>query len=180
MNRNELIADLRQYVAFNEKEEAMREKLLAFVKEYENCFDRSLLIGHVTASCWVVNKSRTKVLLIHHAKLNKWLQPGGHCDGDENTYQVAEKELLEETGLVALKKDTTIFDVDVHTIPERKSVPEHKHYDIRYLFEVDENAPLIKNHETLGMKWLVMNDVPNLTSEESILRMKNKLELSPS
>ncbi|WP_341225015.1 NUDIX hydrolase [uncultured Arcticibacterium sp.] len=180
MNRNDLIVNLTHYAAFNEKEEAMREKLLLFVKEHENCFERSLLIGHVTASCWVINKSRSKVLLIHHAKLNKWLQPGGHCDGNEHTYKVAEKELLEETGLVALTENSNIFDVDIHVIPERKGVPEHKHYDIRYLFQVDEEAPLVQNHETLGMKWIAMVDVPTLSSEESILRMINKLELSPS
>lgn len=180
MNRNDLIANLTHYAAYNEKEEAMRKKLLAFVKEHENCFERSLLKGHVTASCWVVNKSKNKVLLIHHAKLNKWLQPGGHCDGEEDTYKVAEKELQEETGLVALRKHTTIFDIDIHVIPERKGVPEHKHYDIRYLFEVDEKATLSQNHETLGMKWIEMRDITQLSSEESILRMKDKMMLSLS
>lgn len=175
MNRNDLIANLSQYVAFNEKEEAMREKLLAFVKEYDNCFERSLLIGHLTASCWVVNKSRTKVLLIHHAKLGKWLQPGGHCDGNEDAYEVAKTELEEETGLKAATNNRTIYDVDIHTIPERKGIPEHLHYDIRYMFEVDENTPLVQNHETLGMKWLGLEELENLTKEESVLRMKDKL-----
>jgi 8-oxo-dGTP pyrophosphatase MutT (NUDIX family) len=90
-----------------------------------------------------------KILLIHHRKLNKWLQPGGHCDGDTDTLAVAIKEVEEETGVVIKPNDQVIIDLDIHRIPERKGIPAHDHYDVRYLLEADSSLPLLQNHETL-------------------------------
>jgi 8-oxo-dGTP pyrophosphatase MutT (NUDIX family) len=175
MSRNDLIVELSKYVAFNDNEEQMRKRFLTFVTKNEDCFKRELLIGHVTGSCWVVSESKKEVLLIHHAKLNKWLQPGGHCDGHENAFEVAKKELEEETGLIPSKTNQIIFDIDIHTIPERKGVPEHEHYDVRFLFVVNKEMELIRNHETIAMKWLKLDEFEHYTKEESVLRMRDKI-----
>jgi 8-oxo-dGTP pyrophosphatase MutT (NUDIX family) len=175
MSRKELVLLLNDYVAFNSHEEEMKNRFLTFIRDYEDCFKRELLIGHITASCWVMNQNKDEVLLIHHVKLDKWLQPGGHADGDENVYRVAKKELEEETGLIPIIENETIFDLDIHTIPERKGIPTHEHFDIRFLFVVNNSAELVQNHETKGMKWLKLNEISNYNAEESILRMRDKV-----
>lgn len=175
MNRNDLIQQLERYKAYDTEEDEMRKRMVRFVSQNENCFDRSLLIGHCTGSAWVVNQNHSKVLLIHHAKLQKWLQPGGHCDGSSNVYEVALKELQEETGLSPVKHLKTIFDVDIHTIPERKGIPQHEHFDIRYLFEIDDNQSIVQNHETNAIQWIDIDKIDQLTSERSVIRMAQKI-----
>ncbi len=174
MDRKQLIEQLRQYKGYDSKEENMRIRMLAFMGTYENCFERALLIGHMTASCWVVNKKRDKVLLIDHVKLEKWLQPGGHCDGDENAFNVALKELEEETGVIPQFSNPDIFDVDIHTIPERKGIPEHEHFDLRYLFIANDEHEVVQNHETNAIMWVELESLEKVTEEGSILRMKSK------
>jgi 8-oxo-dGTP pyrophosphatase MutT (NUDIX family) len=174
MSRNDLLDKLKEYKAFDRNEKLMQNRLLSFVHDHSDCYKRELLIGHVTASCWVMNKNKEEVLLIHHVKLDKWLQPGGHCDGNENVYEVAKKELEEETGLIPTSIDVSIYDLDIHTIPERKGIPEHEHFDIRFLFTVNKNQRLIHNHETKDMKWMLLKDVDKYTKEESVLRMRDK------
>lgn len=113
---------------------------------------------------------------MHHAKLDKWLQPGGHADGDENVMNVALKELQEETGLMqaSLNRDS-IFDIDIHTIPARGDFPEHLHYDIRFLFSTDESDSLTINHESHDIQWVNLATLEKYSQEKSILRMKEKL-----
>lgn len=142
---------------------------------YPNCYERSLLSGHLTASCWVLNHDHSQVLMLHHAKLNKWLQPGGHADGDENLLRVAQKELDEETGLTDYSLvSEEIFDIDIHDIPERKGVPAHKHYDIRFVFRASRSSSITKNHESNALEWVELSEVPN---EPSLQRMVAKTML---
>ena len=75
----------------------VRSKFINFIEEYEDCFDRENEYGHFTGSGWLVNKQGDKVLLTHHRKLNMWLQPGGHCDGESDVAKVALTEAVEET-----------------------------------------------------------------------------------
>ena len=143
---------------------------------YPNCFERSLSFGHITASAWVTDQSLKQILLLHHVKLNRWLQPGGHADGNENVLEVAQKELEEETGLIDFSfREKKIFDLDIHTIPERKSVPQHDHYDVRFHIIANNPNEICGNSESLALKWVDLNDVPELTNQEaSILRMIEK------
>lgn len=179
MDRFDLIRSLQLHIADDGEEENMRRETIAFVEKHENCFDRELLIGHVTASAWIVNPERTHVLLMHHRKLDRWFQPGGHCDGDPDVQAAAIKETYEETGL-AVKTDTRqIFDVDVHIIPERKAVPEHKHYDIRFLFSAEmEEEELGKNDEANAVRWIPLDRVYEYNSGESIMRMLRKVMMA--
>ena len=173
--RTMLLSELEAFECKLETEIEIKKRFLEFVNTYPNCFERELLIGHVTASAFIFDSTEKKVLLIHHKKLNKWLQPGGHCDGDSNTLLVAKKEVFEETGLNIALSNQPIFDLDIHVIPERKGIPEHLHYDVRYLFEASINDEIVQNHETNDISWIELDKMEYFTTEESLLRMKSKL-----
>lgn len=174
MSHQNLIIQLQNHKTFNATETEMKTRFLAFVNENNDCFERSLLIGHITASAWILNPDKTKVLLLHHAKLSKWLQPGGHADGNTNLIEVALKETEEETGLIPIQIEEQIFDIDIHVIPARKDIPEHLHYDVRYLLTADETQNIIQNHESNCIKWIDLKAVEQYNNEKSILRMRDK------
>lgn len=143
----------------------------------DRCFHRDHLPGHITGSAWILNKKKTHVLLVHHAKLNKWLQPGGHADGEENVLSVAMREVNEETGLIHFKELVPgIFDIDIHTIPARNDFPEHFHYDVRYaLIATEDDNELEVSEESHDVKWISLEEVPELCcNNASILRMLAK------
>src|SRR5437773_8684321 len=126
----------------------MMEALRQFVEANVDCFERSLQIGHITGSAWIVDRDRTHALLTRHRKLNKWLQLGGHADGDPDILRVALREAREESNLDAIRPvSEAIFDVDIHLIPERAGEPEHLHYDVRFLLEADRGSPLLATSE---------------------------------
>ncbi len=178
MHRDLLVSKLNHYKPFDAHEHSMREQILSFVKENPDCFERTLLIGHITGSAFIVNKQQTYTLMTHHQKLNKWLQLGGHSDGDPDTMNVALREAMEESGLqkiIALTEN--IFDVDVHEIPARKNEPMHYHYDIRFLFEADDTQKLIVTSESKDLRWIPIEKIKDYTTEESVLRMVRKLSL---
>jgi 8-oxo-dGTP pyrophosphatase MutT (NUDIX family) len=174
--RASLEADLARHQPFDPHELEMLKRISAFVGEHADCFERSLLVGHVTGSAWVLDEAREYALLIHHAKLDKWLQPGGHCDGDSDVLRVAMREAEEETGVARLVPllSGAIFDVDAHDIPARKDVPAHVHYDIRYAFEADRSAPLQISAESKGLRWVALDRIAELNTDESVLRMVRK------
>jgi 8-oxo-dGTP pyrophosphatase MutT (NUDIX family) len=174
MTRTQLIHQLSFYQTPFPEEKAFVHQFLELL-ESKNAFQRTHLPGHITGSAWVINQLKDQALLVHHAKLNKWVQPGGHADGDENVLQVALREAEEETGLKNFKITESIFDIDIHTIPQRKDFPEHQHYDIRYLLEADTNQPIIVREESHDVKWVQLIELEGFTSERSVLRMKEKL-----
>jgi 8-oxo-dGTP pyrophosphatase MutT (NUDIX family) len=156
------------------EEKSFKSEMTAFYKKYENCFERSCVEGHFTASAWVVNGNNSAFLLMHHKKLDKWLQLGGHCDGNEDVLSVAIKEVQEESGMKNIKPlSDGIFDIDVHFIPAYKNIPPHKHLDVRFLLQADIGEILIKNHESIELRWFSRNDVLP-TTEHSIMRMYEK------
>src|SRR5687768_7207233 len=123
---------LSHYQPFDEQEYAYKEKIITFLNEYDDAFERFLEVGHITASAWLINKENTHALLMHHRKLNMWVQLGGHCDGNADALAVAIKEAQEESGIMDIKPVMSeIFDIDVHVIPENKKEKAHYHYDIR-------------------------------------------------
>lgn len=139
--------------------------------------------GHFTGSAWVVNPARTRTLLIHHPKLNIWVQPGGHADGNPNLLEVALQELQEESGYTTGKAvSTDIFDIDVHYYPERLkngvTEPEHLHFDVRFLIEVDDAQPIPGSEEKQTMKWLTLSEAAAATPpNNSVHRMLEKTRL---
>ncbi len=165
---------VQNYQTTDAHEEAMRLRVIEFVQTHENCFDRTLLVGHVTGSAWIVDETGTQTLLMHHRKLDRWFQPGGHCDGDPDVQGVARREAWEETGAEVWPAGEGIFDIDIHTIPARKQEPEHLHYDIRFLFRADAAKQLLINEESNEIKWIPLNEVHLYNDEESMMRMVRK------
>lgn len=178
MSRYLLLGKLKNYHGIDEHEESMRRRIIEFVENNPNCFERTLLTGHITGSAMIVNKPRTHTLLTHHHSLDKWLQLGGHSDGDPDTLRVALREAEEESGLTGITAvSENIFDVDVHLIPARNNIPEHYHYDIRFLFEADDTQPLSISNESKDLAWVPLHHIEQYTTEESVLRMVRKILL---
>lgn len=157
---------LQAHLPFNEKERQAITDTLALLETHDDCLWRTCKIGHITASTWVVSPDYSQVLLLHHKGLNRWLQPGGHCDGQEDILAVACRELEEETGLMLYDvPGTAIFDVDVHHIDDRNHPthgfePGHAHHDVRFLIIADPKTPLDANTtETNGLKWVSLDEV---------------------
>ncbi len=158
-----------------ETEHDYKERMLSFLEQHDNCFERSLLVGHFTASAWLLNKERTHALLMHHAKLNMWMQLGGHCDGNSDPLEVAIKETQEESGILGVAPmNNAIFDIDIHRIPAYKDVPEHDHFDVRFLLAVTSDEDVVKNHESYELRWISQdrNELP--TQKLSVTRMFDK------
>ncbi|MDH5475004.1 MAG: NUDIX hydrolase [Cyclobacteriaceae bacterium] len=176
MSRQQLISQLQEYTSPHSEEMEFRLQFLDLITTFEECFERSLLSGHITGSAWILDESREYALLTHHMKLDKWLQLGGHADGDTQIERVAQREALEESGLKSIAlSNHTIFDLDIHTIPERKDEPEHFHFDIRFLFQATKSEPLHINHESKALKWVKLSAISALVDNDiSIMRMVNK------
>ena len=147
-------------------------KMMKLMAEHTDYLHRSNHFAHFTASALVVSEDEKSVVLLHHKKLNKWLQPGGHADGEEDLTEVALKEVREETGLkdLEVKKDENgeafVFDLDIHEIPARKTDPDHYHYDVRFLIKVTGDHTLVQNHESNELKWLELSEARKLTDEK--------------
>lgn len=169
-------------------EEQLRHYLLRFPEErstvgrfeelllHPDAFERTHLPGHITGSAFIISEDRTQTLLVHHAKLNRWLQPGGHCDGDHDVTRVALREANEETGVVALHLFTqAIFDLDIHRIPERKDFPAHDHYDVRYIIKASPLDPIVVSEESHDVKWIRLDELEEFNKEEALLRLRRKL-----
>ena len=175
MYRNQLLKLLADYSQDYPLETDCVNNIIEFVKQYDSCFQRSLAIGHITGSAWTVNNAGTHTLLTHHKKLNKWLQPGGHTDGESDVLQVAIREAEEESGLTQLQvEDPEIFDVDIHKIPTRASEVQHLHYDIRFALRAHGSEKFIVSDESHDLAWVEIAQLADYNSEESMLRMARK------
>lgn len=146
-----------------------------FVETETDCFQRSLAKGHITGSAWVVNADGSEILLTHHRKLDRWLQLGGHADGESDVLSVALTEAREESGLCDFTHiGSGIFDIDIHPIPERKGEPEHLHYDVRYVLRANGGTDYIVSDESHDLRWVKPEEVESLTTELSMRRMVQK------
>jgi 8-oxo-dGTP pyrophosphatase MutT (NUDIX family) len=175
MKRSSLLSLLDSYIPTEGLETEMYIETKQFINENPECFERTLQIGHITASGWVISPDRNRVLLMHHRKLDRWFQPGGHADGDPDVLHVAEKEVEEETGASDLRlAKEGIFDVDVHLIPANSKDPAHYHYDIRFVFEADPENKLVINIESKDVRWIPVQEIVLLNDSESLMRMVRK------
>ncbi len=175
MHRTLLLSKLRSYDPIEFEEQVFKDQMITFINECESCFERSLELGHITGSAWLLNKDQTKALLMHHTKFDRWFQLGGHCDGDSDVLGVAIKEAQEESGInniAALSED--VFDIDIHLIPENKKEKAHYHFDVRFLLIVDSNEDIVQNRESKELRWIAKNPGALPTDNPSVVRMFNK------
>jgi 8-oxo-dGTP pyrophosphatase MutT (NUDIX family) len=174
-DRQTLIAALEIYKSGYREEEAFIPEFLRLLS-HAAAYQREHLPGHMTGSAWIVDDSFEYVLLTHHAKLNRWLQPGGHADGDENIERVAIREAEEETGLKDFRKlSDDLFDFDIHLIPERKGFPAHYHYDIRILLQANRNDKLVVTEESHDLAWVHVDEIATRSENNiSMIRMAEK------
>lgn len=155
------------------------EKVALFVGllgDSRNPFLRERLEGHFTGSAWVVSANGARTLLTQHRKLDRWLQPGGHADGEADLALVAMKEAEEETGLAGLAvEDAAIFDLDRHWIPERGEVPGHWHYDVRYVVRAGTDERYTVTEESHDLAWREIAVIAeDMVADESLQRMARK------
>ena len=177
MQRNAVLKLLRAHAegGLDPHEAEMVAATIAFAEAERECLRRECGPGHLTGSAWMVSPDRTRTLLTHHRKLDKWLQLGGHADGDPDLLAVALREAREESGLASVRAVSgAVFDVDRHWIPPRKTEPGHYHYDLRFLIEADPNEPLMTSNESKDLAWVKVAGVTALNPEESMARMVRK------
>lgn len=174
-HRNLLLQWLADYSPSEEEQESYA-KILRFVSEELQCFERTCIPGHITGSAWILDSSGDRALLTHHKKLGLWLQLGGHADGDSDVRSVALREAREESGIEAIEfVRPGIFDVDVHWIPERRTDPGHYHYDVRFLLRVsDPTAELQVSEESHALRWITAPELAGLEVDQSVRRMARK------
>ncbi|MCK6446931.1 MAG: NUDIX hydrolase [Planctomycetes bacterium] len=165
---------LERYVPRDAAQAAERERMLAFVDaQPRDAHRRSLLVGHLTASALLVDRARGAALLTHHKKLGRWLQLGGHCDGDANLAGVALRECIEESGIETLAIDPTPLDLDIHVIPARKDEPEHLHLDTRFVVFAPPHAAELASDESHALRWVRPRELAELglATDDSVRRL---------
>lgn len=155
-----------------EDEISLREKMLALLDNEPRCFERSCFPAHFTGSCLVVSANGSQALLHHHRKLDRWLQFGGHCDGDENILHVAQRESHEESGIPNLiLASPRPFDLDIHLIPETQKEPAHWHYDVRFVLIAPENACFRASSESKELRWFTPDEMAALSLDPGSQRL---------
>src|ERR1700722_19816587 len=155
--RSGALALLRAHAArpIEAPERAMVDDAILFIGSHPDCLRRTCLPGHLTGSAWIVNRARSHTLLTLHRKLDRWLNPGGHADGDPDLAAVALREAREESGLASVRfLRPELYDFDRHRIPEHRGIPAHWHYDFRFLLEADSDEPLVISEESKDLRWV--------------------------
>ena len=176
LHRQNILKLIKNYESEFPNEQQTLLRLSRFVSSNSRCFERKLLSGHITGSAWIMDRELEKTLLTHHKKLNRWIQPGGHADGNPKVAEVAMREAKEESGLgnLILLSDE-IFDVDVHLIPAVQKEPAHYHFDCRFLIRCEGDESYTVSNESHDLAWVPLSDIRRYTEEESVLRMVAKL-----
>lgn len=169
---DEIYLQLREYKAFNEQEEQDRDAILAFLSGASiDPYTRESLLAHMTASAWIVNRERTKVLMVYHNIYDSWSWTGGHADGERNLLSVALREAREETSVEHITPiSNDIFSVEALTVDghekKGKYVPSHLHLNVTYLLEADETDALhVCDGENSGVKWFTLDKALEASSE---------------
>jgi 8-oxo-dGTP pyrophosphatase MutT (NUDIX family) len=173
--RFDLASALADYLRRHPEEHASCGLFSDFLASDGALFERRHPPGHFTGSAWLVSADGARVLLTHHRKLGRWLQLGGHADGDPDLAQVALREAEEESGLVHLAVEAAVFDLDRHAIPARGSEPEHWHYDVRFVVRATGSEDFAVSEESLALAWKPVAEIAaDPASDESLRRMATK------
>lgn len=180
----ELKGKIESYKPYNGQEEQDKKVMIDYINNFDNVLTRENEFGHFTASSWVVNKQRTKVLMIYHNIYHSWTWTGGHADGEHDLLETAIRELKEETGVKNVKVlspdilSLEIICVNGH-VKRGKYVSSHVHLNLTYLLEVDEEETLqMKEDENSGVQWIPIEKIEKYSTEpwmiEKIFTKLNK------
>ena len=171
---------IENYIPYDEQEERDKEQYLNFIDKFDDVLTRNNVFGHFSASAFIVNKERTKMLVVYHVINDGWIYPGGHADGEENLLSVAVREVEEETGLKAKVLNEEIYSIQSAPvkghIKKGKYVSAHLHLDVVYLMEADDKIPLVyRDDESKGVKWLSFEEATDETMCDFIRPIHKKL-----
>jgi 8-oxo-dGTP pyrophosphatase MutT (NUDIX family) len=178
MHRKPLLRLLDLYRAMYPHEHEVVARFATFVSSHTDCFERSCVPGHVTASAWILSPDGNRFLMTHHRKLGRWLQVGGHADGQFVVHEAAMREAHEETGIsdfsvMATDGEHVPLDIDIHVIPPHGTDPEHLHYDVRFLMQARTDR-FVVSKESHALQWFAMSELDRICTEPSLLRMGEK------
>ena len=175
MNRQTCIDIVRAHNPFDDEEAKSCDAVLEFLAAHDRFWQRDNHVGHLTASAWVVNPERSRVLLTHHKKFNGWFQLGGHIEpGDPSLLAAALREAKEESGILAIEPlQATIFDIGHHPIHVKKE-PPHVHFDIRFLL-LAKDMHFVVSDESHDLGWFTLAEVGTISQSKAVLRMARKL-----
>lgn len=159
---------IEEFIPFNEQEEKDKIQFLEFIDSFDDTLTRDNIFGHFTASAFVVNKERNKMVVVYHIINDGWIYPGGHADGEEDLLKVAIREVEEETGLKVKVLDDNIYAIESAPvkghIKRGKYVSAHLHLDVIFIMEADDKIPLkYKEDESKGVKWISFSEADNET-----------------
>jgi 8-oxo-dGTP pyrophosphatase MutT (NUDIX family) len=189
MHRRSLLNMLARYRQAHSAEAEVVDRICNLIESHVDCFERTCRPGHITGAAWILSADRRRCLLTHHRKLNRWLQLGGHADGQSHVEEVALREAREESGmnrfdLIPIHGMLMPLDVDVHVIPARYDAAggliedAHEHHDVRFLLVAHPAQEICCSDESHDLAWFTPEEVQQRTNEESVLRMLYKaLEL---
>ena len=167
----EIYEQIKAYRPWNEQERQDQVLILDFLRKNPDAFYRTNLLAHMTASAWVVNPQRSKVLMVYHRLYDSWSWAGGHADGEEDLLAVALREVREETGVQRLRPVTEeIYSLEVLTVDGHEKhgryVPSHLHLNVTYLLEAEEDQPLrVCEAENSGVAWFSLADALSASTE---------------
>ena len=147
-----------------------RQRILELIDLHEDIAVRTCRPGHLTGSAFVVDPSRMTCLLLFHTKLQRWLQPGGHADGDTNLAHVALREAEEETGISGLQVVVPAIDIDIHQVDPPKE-DAHLHLDVRYLVIAPAGSEPKGNHESQALRWVTATELEAFDVDDGLRRM---------
>ena len=171
---------IENYIPYDEQEERDKEQYLNFIDKFDDVLTRNNVFGHFSASAFIVNKERTKMLVVYHIINDGCIYPGGHAYGEENLLSVAVREVEEETGLKAKVLNEEIYSIQSAPvkghIKKGKYVSAHLHLDVVYLMEADDKIPLVyKADESKGVKWVSFDEATDDTMCDFIRPIHKKL-----
>ena len=149
-----------------------RQRVLNWLDELGTSLaDRTTSPGHLTGSALVVDADGERVMVMLHTKLKRWLQPGGHADGDHELAGVALREATEETGIQGLRVLVPAVDLDLHDVDHGDALGEHIHMDLRFVVLAPSGAVPVGNHESQDLKWVTLEELESLADEPGLKRL---------